>query len=112
MLRLLHACALFSAAAARADGQLATHPAARKEYSHSGGGTNREYRHSGGGLTSAVMASIVSKLPPVSPPTNGVRYGDKLMRTVRLSGDYRSDVPIILPSFTRLVLDGSMRALP
>lgn len=58
------------------------------------------------------MASIVSKLPPVSPPTNGVRDGDKLMRTVRLSGDYRSDVPIILPSFTRLVLDGSMRALP
>eukprot|EP01047_Picozoa_sp_COSAG01_P098823 COSAG01_NODE_28946_length_649_cov_0.529091_1_plen_40_part_10 len=40
------------------------------------------------------MASIVSKLPPVSPPTNGVRDGDKLMRTVRLSGDYRSDVPI------------------
>ena len=44
------------------------------------------------------MSSVISKLPPVSPPDSGVRDGDKLMRTVRLSGDYQSDVPLIIPS--------------
>ena len=34
------------------------------------------------------------------------------MRTVRLSGTYQSDVPLILPSYTRLILDGSIYALP
>ena len=96
-------CALCAAAAAAAAAAAESAAAARSA---------AEYRHSGGGLTSVVMASIISKLPPVSPPTDGVRDGDKLMRTVRLSGAYQSDVPIILPSFTRLVLDGSMEALP
>jgi parallel beta-helix repeat protein len=70
-----------------------------------------EYIHTGGGLTSAVMSSIISKLPVVTPPKDGVR-DDSLMRTVRLSGDYKGDEPLILPSFTRLVLNGSMTALP
>eukprot|EP01043_Picozoa_sp_COSAG02_P053915 COSAG02_NODE_6025_length_3866_cov_3.783913_3_plen_163_part_00 len=70
-----------------------------------------EYAHVGGGLTSTVMSSIISKLPPVTPPNDGVR-GDTLMRTVRLTGDYQGDETIILPSFTRLVLDGSITALP
>ena len=70
-----------------------------------------EYHHRGGGLTSAVMASIISKLPPLTPPA-GVRDGDALMRTVRLTGAYEADVPLILPSYTRLVLDGTMDALP
>jgi hypothetical protein len=35
-----------------------------------------------------------------------------MMRTVRLSGAYQADVPIILPSYTRLILDGSIDALP
>ena len=65
----------------------------------------------GGGLTSAVMRSIISKLPPVTQPRQGVR-DDVLMRTVRLTGDYQADETIILPSFTRLVLDGSIAALP
>jgi hypothetical protein len=34
------------------------------------------------------------------------------MRTVRLSGSYQADAPLILPSYTRLVLDGSIDALP
>eukprot|EP01052_Picozoa_sp_SAG31_P031091 SAG31_NODE_3261_length_4483_cov_3.272582_2_plen_108_part_00 len=38
----------------------------------------KEYTHVGGGLTSAVMSSIISKLPPVAPPTDGVR-GDELI---------------------------------
>jgi len=77
------------------------------------GAADDAYHHSGGGLTSVVMASIISKLPPVKPPTAGaVRDGDTMMRTVRLSGAYEADVPIILPSFTRLVLEGSMDALP
>ena len=75
-------------------------------------GMDREYRHSGGGLTSAVMASIIAKLPAVTPPKSGVREGDRLMRIVRLSGAYQADVPIILPSYTRLILDGSIDALP
>ena len=70
-----------------------------------------EYHHRGGGLTSTVMASIISKLPPLTPPA-GVRDGDALMRTVRLTGAYEADVPLILPSYTRLVLDGTMDALP
>lgn len=70
------------------------------------------HHHRGGGLTSDVMASIISRLPPVTPPTSGVRDGDELMRTVRLSGAYLADVPIVLPSYTRLVLDGTMDALP
>ena len=79
--------------------------------SSSSGGGSSEYYHSGGGLTSTVMASIIAKLPPVTPPKSGVR-DDTLMRTVRLSGAYKSDVPLILPSYTRLILDGSMDALP
>ena len=71
-----------------------------------------EYSHSGGGLTSTVMASVIAKLPQVTPPKSGVRDGDTLMRTVRLSGAYQADVPLILPSYTRLILDGSMDALP
>ena len=55
-----------------------------------------EFSHTGGGPTSAVMASIISKLPPVTPPKDGVRDGGKLMRTVHLSGDYQGDVPLIL----------------
>eukprot|EP01052_Picozoa_sp_SAG31_P010918 SAG31_NODE_607_length_13606_cov_11.366699_14_plen_390_part_00 len=70
-----------------------------------------DHWHSGGGLTSVVQESIISKLPPVTPPTTGVRSG-KLMRTVHLSGAYQADVPLILPSYTRLILDGSMDALP
>ena len=70
-----------------------------------------EYVHFGGGLTSTVMSSIISKLPPVTPPKDGVR-DDTMMRTVRLTGDYQGDETIILPSFTRLVLDGSITALP
>ena len=75
------------------------------------GAVAEEYTHFGGGLTSVVMSSIISKLPPVTPPKDGVR-GDSLMRTVRLTGAYRGDVPMILPSFTRLVLNGSITALP
>ena len=71
-----------------------------------------EYHHTGGGLTSAVMSSLISKLPPVTPPKSGVRDGARLMRTVRLSGDYQGDVSLILPSYTRLVLEGSISALP
>ena len=71
-----------------------------------------EYCHSGGGLTSFIMASIISKLPPLTPPASGVRDGDTLMRTVRLTGAYKADVPLILPSYTRLVLNGTMDALP
>ena len=37
-----------------------------------------EYTHFGGGLTSVVMSSIISRLPPVTPPKDGVR-GDSLM---------------------------------
>eukprot|EP01048_Picozoa_sp_COSAG05_P015989 COSAG05_NODE_2000_length_3723_cov_3.494757_1_plen_167_part_00 len=70
-----------------------------------------KYTHAGGGLTSIVMSSIISKLPPVTPPKDGVR-GDTLMRTVRLSGDYQGDAPLILPSYTRVVLEGSIAALP
>ena len=70
-----------------------------------------EHTHRGGGLTSDVMASIISKLPPLTPPA-GVRDGDALMRTVRLTGAYEADAPLILPSYTRLVLDGTMDALP
>jgi hypothetical protein len=68
--------------------------------------------HSGGGLTSAVMASIISKLPVLPPPKPGVRSGERLMRTVRLSGAYHADVPLILPSYTRLILEGTIDALP
>lgn len=75
-------------------------------------GPDPEWRHSGGGLTSVVMATIVDKLPPVSPPASGVRDGNRLMRTIRLSGNYRGDVPLVLPSYTRLVLEGSISALP
>ena len=75
-------------------------------------GRGAEYRPRGGGLTSTVMASIISKLPPLTPPATGVRDGDALMRTVRLTGAYEADVPLILPSYTRLVLDGTMDALP
>ena len=53
------------------------------------------------------MATIISKLP-VTPPAAGVRPGS-LMHTVRLSGAYQADIPIILPSYTRLV---TMDALP
>ena len=74
--------------------------------------SGRVYHHTGGGLTSVVMDSVISKLPPVTPPKDGVRDGAKLMRTVHLSGDYQGDVPMILPSYTRLVLDGSITALP
>ncbi len=71
-----------------------------------------EYAHVGGGLTSAVMSSIISKLPIVTPAsTDGVR-DDRLMRTVRLNGNYQGDQPMILPSYTRLVLNGSITALP
>jgi parallel beta-helix repeat protein len=71
------------------------------------------YLHTGGGLTSTVMDSIISKLPPVKPPLHsGLRDGNRLMHTVRLSGAYQADVPLILPSYTRLILDGSMEALP
>lgn len=69
------------------------------------------YTHVGGGLTSAVMRSTISKLPPVTPPNDGVR-DDSLMRTVQLTGHYKGDEPLILPSYTRLVLDGSITALP
>ena len=41
-----------------------------------------------------------------------MRDGDTLMRTVRLTGAYKADVPLILPSYTRLVLNGTMDALP
>ena len=58
------------------------------------------------------MASIISKLPPVTANSSGVRDGEQLMRTVRLSGDYQADVPLLLPSFTRLVLDGTITAVP
>eukprot|EP01043_Picozoa_sp_COSAG02_P033419 COSAG02_NODE_2279_length_9234_cov_37.573071_7_plen_647_part_00 len=75
-------------------------------------GFEREHHHSGGGLTSAVMDSIISKLPPVKPATSGVHDGDNLMHTVHLTGAYQADVPLILPSYTRLVLDGSIEALP
>ena len=75
------------------------------------GAGGSEFRHRGGGLTSDVMASIISKLPPLTPPA-GVRDGDALMRTVRLTGAYEADVPLILPSYTRLVVDGTMDALP
>jgi hypothetical protein len=34
------------------------------------------------------------------------------MRTVRLSGAYHADVPLILPSYTRLILEGTIDALP
>jgi hypothetical protein len=72
-----------------------------------------EYSHRGGGLTSAVMASVIGKLPPVKPPSGvAVHSGSELMRTVRLSGDYRADVPLVLPSYTRLILDGSIAAIP
>ena len=71
-----------------------------------------EHTHRGGGLTSGVMASIISKLPPVTANSSGVRDGKQLMRTVRLSGDYQADVPLLLPSFTRLVLDGTITAVP
>ena len=47
------------------------------------------YRHTGGGLTSIVMRDVISKLPPVTPPHDGVRDGSKLMRTVYLIGDYQ-----------------------
>jgi len=70
-----------------------------------------EYRHTGGGLTSVVMASIISMLPPVTPPKAGVRPGS-LMHTVRLCGAYQADVPLVLPSYTRLILNGTMDALP
>lgn len=49
-----------------------------------------EFRHSGGGLSSNVMRTVIAKLPPVTPPASGVRDGEKLMRTVRLSGDYQA----------------------
>jgi hypothetical protein len=71
-----------------------------------------ELTHTGGGLTSDVMASVISKLLPVTPPKDGVRDGSKLMRTVRLTGDYHGDVPLILPSYTRLILEGTISALP
>lgn len=71
-----------------------------------------EYRHTGGGLSSNVMRTIISKLPPITPPTTGVRDGGKLMRTVHLQGHYMGDVPLVLPSYTRLVLNGTMSALP
>ena len=89
-----------AAAAAREDGAL-HHPAL----------ADNEYIHVGGGLTSKVMSSIISKLPPLTLPKDGVR-DDMLMRTVRLTGDYQGDETIILPSFTRLVLNGSIAALP
>ena len=47
------------------------------------------YRHAGGGLTSIVVRDVISKLPPVTPPHDGVRDGSKLMRTVHLIGDYQ-----------------------
>ena len=64
-----------------------------------------EHTHRGGGLTSGVMASIISKLPPVTTNSSGGLYdGKQLMRTVRLSGDYQADVPLLLPSFTCIAL--------
>lgn len=71
-----------------------------------------EHAHTGGGPTSVVMRTLISKLPPVPPPPDGVRDGDKLMRTVRLTGDYQADAPLILPSYTRLVLNGTITAQP
>ena len=79
---------------------------------HVQGGVGREYRHTGGGPTSAVMRTIISKLPAVTPPSSGVRDGGALMRTVRLTGAYSADVPLVLPSYTRLVLEGSITAVP
>ena len=51
--------------------------------------TPEQYHHTGGGPTSVVMRDVISKLPPVQPNVNGVRDGDKLMRTVTLNGDYQ-----------------------
>ena len=72
-----------------------------------------ELMHKGGGLTSEVMRSTISKLPPPPAPSpSGVNDGSKLMRTVHLEGDYEADVPLIIPSYVRLVLNGSITALP
>ena len=65
--------------------------------------------HQGGGLTSTVMREIVRKLPPAPEPTGPIRNATLLMRTINLAGDYLADVPIVLPSYTRLVLNGTMR---
>jgi hypothetical protein len=67
--------------------------------------------HSGGGPISAVMASVISKLPPLEP-TGPVKNATKLVRTVKLSGHYTADVVLRLPSYTRLQLDGSLTATP
>lgn len=65
--------------------------------------------HMGGGLTSVVMRDVISKLPPTPKPEGPIHNGTQLMRSVRLHGDYFADVPIVLPSYTRLVLEGSMK---
>ena len=57
------------------------------------------------------MSSVISKLPPMTPGGSGVREGSELMRTVHLRGDYQADVPLLLPSYTRLVLNGSITAV-
>ena len=87
-------------------------PDAHGPHGADAGAGGSEFRHRGGGLTSDVMASIISKLPPVTTNSSGVRDARQLMRTVRLSGDYQADVPLLLPSFTRLVLDGTITAVP
>ena len=65
-------------------------------------------RHTGGGLISSVMADIIDKLPYIPRPPGHVINGTKLMRRVHLSGDYKADVPLVLPSYVTVFLDGSI----
>jgi parallel beta-helix repeat protein len=71
-----------------------------------------QYSHFGGGLISVIMRDIVGKLPVAPAPGGPVKNGTALVRTVHLSGDYHADVVLKLPPYTRLVLNGSLRATP
>ena len=55
------------------------------------------------------MASVLSKLPPLHP-SGPIYNATQLVRTVKLSGHYQADVVLPLPSYTRLVLDGTLTA--
>jgi hypothetical protein len=70
------------------------------------------YRHKGGGLLSAVMSSIIHKLPPLPPQGRPLINGTALMRTVHLDGAYQADVALVLPSFTRIVLSEGSTVTP
>ena len=64
---------------------------------------------SAGGPISHVVASVLSKLPPLHP-SGPIYNATQLVRTVKLSGHYQADVVLPLPSYTRLVLDGTLTA--